>query len=79
MPKSTKWRQEPIDDATLVYVEETGNDEEEKRIIASTKLLCYINIAACQLKLNNPETAIEAANEALKLDPRNVKALYPSL
>jgi FK506-binding protein 4/5 len=36
----------------------------------------YLNIAACNLKTKDYETAFSASNEALKLDPYNVKALY---
>lgn len=36
----------------------------------------FLNIAACNLKTNDFEAAFEACNEALKLDPYNIKALY---
>jgi tetratricopeptide (TPR) repeat protein len=36
----------------------------------------YLNIAACNLKTQDFETAFEACNEALKLDPYSIKALY---
>lgn len=36
----------------------------------------FLNIAACNLKTKDFETAIAACDEALKLDPYNVKALY---
>lgn len=36
----------------------------------------YLNIAACNIKSKDYETAVFACNEALKLDPYNVKALY---
>ena len=35
-----------------------------------------LNIAACNIKSKDFESALEASNEALKLDPYNVKALY---
>jgi tetratricopeptide (TPR) repeat protein len=35
-----------------------------------------LNIAACYIKSKDFESAYEAANEALKLDPYNIKALY---
>ena len=40
------------------------------------KLLMFLNIAACNLKSKEFETAVAACDEALKLDPYNVKALY---
>jgi tetratricopeptide (TPR) repeat protein len=33
-------------------------------------------LAACNLKLNNAKTTIDACNEALKIDLSNVKAWY---
>ncbi len=35
-----------------------------------------MNIAACNIKGKDYESAVSACNEALKLDPYNVKALY---
>jgi tetratricopeptide (TPR) repeat protein len=40
------------------------------------KLALYLNIAACNIKTKDFETAVAACIEALKLDPYNVKALY---
>ena len=51
-----------------------GKDKNEQEKIESSKLLCYLNLAACNLKLNNSKTALDACNEALKIDPKNVKA-----
>lgn len=36
----------------------------------------FLNIAACNIKQKDFEAAYEACNEALKLDPYNIKALY---
>lgn len=36
----------------------------------------YLNIAACNLKTKEFEESYAACNEALKLDPYNIKALY---
>lgn len=36
----------------------------------------FLNIAACNIQIKDFETAYEACNEALKLDPYNIKALY---
>lgn len=40
------------------------------------KLHMFLNIAACNLKSKDFETAAAACDEALKLDPYNVKGLY---
>lgn len=39
-------------------------------------LSCFLNIAACHLKLGDGAMAEKASNDALKLDMANVKALY---
>lgn len=36
----------------------------------------FLNLAQCQLRLNQPFAAVLAATEALKLQPQNAKALY---
>lgn len=37
---------------------------------------CYINIAVCNIKLEDYQEALNACNEALSLDQNNIKALY---
>ena len=74
-----RWREEGIDDKYLAEVEVKGRNEQESAKISSLKVLCYLNLAACSLKLNNLKTAIHACNEALKIDSTNVKALYGDL
>ncbi|XP_041464740.1 sperm-associated antigen 1-like isoform X2 [Lytechinus variegatus] len=44
--------------------------------VDSSQAVSYSNRALCYLKLNLPEDAIEDCNEALKRDPKGVKALY---
>lgn len=48
----------------------------EKTELRKIKLGLYLNIAACNIKFKDYETAVAASNEALKLDPYSVKALY---
>ena len=64
-----------MDDLYLVEMEPRGSCEAENSKMAQQKIMCYLNLAACNLKLQNARTAIDACNEALKLDPNNVKAL----
>jgi tetratricopeptide (TPR) repeat protein len=40
------------------------------------KLQMFLNIAACNLKTKDFETAVAACDEALRLDPYNIKGLY---
>ena len=48
----------------------------EDDAVNQAKLPCYLNAAACYLKLNKLETAKEKCNAALEIDPASVKALY---
>ncbi len=36
----------------------------------------YLNIAACNIKTKEYDVAVQACDEALKLDPLSVKGLY---
>jgi len=36
----------------------------------------FLNIAACNIKTKDFDTAYQSCGEALKLDPYNIKALY---
>ncbi|XP_022247070.1 peptidyl-prolyl cis-trans isomerase FKBP62-like [Limulus polyphemus] len=40
------------------------------------KLLCHLNMAACQLKCKKFDLVVKNCTEALKIDPQCVKALY---
>ena len=41
-----------------------------------TKLSCYLNIAASQLRLDDAAAAVTACTSALEIDAQNAKALY---
>ena len=45
-------------------------------MIRKTVLPLYSNTAACYVHLQEFPEALEAANEALSIDPLNVKCLY---
>ncbi|KAL4174552.1 hypothetical protein KRP22_006489 [Phytophthora ramorum] len=61
----------------LVYFEYvfTDTDEEEAQADA-LKLKLLLNFAACRLKTMHLDDAVHHANQALEIDPDNVKALY---
>ncbi|KAG2777628.1 hypothetical protein JG687_00001703 [Phytophthora cactorum] len=61
----------------LVYFEYvfTDTDEEEAQADA-LKLKLLLNFAACRLKTMHLDDAVHHANQALEIDPNNVKALY---
>ncbi|XP_067127237.1 LOW QUALITY PROTEIN: FK506-binding protein-like [Centruroides vittatus] len=50
--------------------------DEQGMDIKGLKVSCYINIAACQLKHNNYNSAVINCTKALELDPNNLKALF---
>ena len=65
------WNNRQINDLDLVYKNEEINDEVKNCLITS-----YLNIAICSLKLEQWKEAELACNEVLKIDEKNVKALY---
>ena len=51
-------------------------DEEQQRMAKEKRLPCYLNLAACYLKLAKPQLALKNAGKAIEMEPENVKALY---
>ena len=74
-PKNARWREDGIEDSLLIYINDVGDNSDEGNIIKSSILTCYLNIAACALKLKDALTTKCACDEALKIDPSNSKAL----
>ncbi|XP_010891852.1 inactive peptidyl-prolyl cis-trans isomerase FKBP6 isoform X2 [Esox lucius] len=50
--------------------------EEEKRSIAAAQLPIYLNLSLTQLRLDRPLKALVYSHKALKIDPKNTKALF---
>lgn len=71
-----KWQEQGIDDDEIKEVDEQGKTDFEKSELRRLKLALFLNIAACNIKTKDYESAVAACNEALKLDPYNVKGLY---
>lgn len=69
--RNEKWRNSGIEDDDLTV----HNAEKTKENIEMMVAL-YLNIAICNLKLEVWKEAVAACDEALELDPTNVKALY---
>ena len=46
-----KWQEQGIDDDDLKEHDSFGDNEQEKSEIIKIKLACYLNIAACNLKI----------------------------
>lgn len=51
------------------------NDEDEQ-LQSRALVKLYLNRAMCALKLERWDNAITFSNQALRLDPKNAKALY---
>uniref|UniRef100_A0A3P9NQ05 Peptidyl-prolyl cis-trans isomerase D n=1 Tax=Poecilia reticulata TaxID=8081 RepID=A0A3P9NQ05_POERE len=63
----------------LRYLDMSGNlveDEKEHRKLEPTAVSCFLNMAACNLKLQLWQEALESCDEALELNQENTKALF---
>lgn len=60
----------------MTYEEYEGESEEEIEVMKTLKLALYLNMAICYLRLNDSKNSKAACEEALKIDPKNTKALY---
>uniref|UniRef100_A0A3Q2PVB3 Peptidyl-prolyl cis-trans isomerase D n=1 Tax=Fundulus heteroclitus TaxID=8078 RepID=A0A3Q2PVB3_FUNHE len=63
----------------LRYLEASGellDEEEEQKKLEPTAVSCFLNTAACKLKLQLWEEALESCDEALELNQENTKALF---
>jgi tetratricopeptide (TPR) repeat protein len=69
--KNPNWSTRQINDLDLVYKSEEQTEEVKSCLITS-----YLNIAICSLKLEQWKEAESACDEVLKIDDKNVKALY---
>lgn len=66
------WKNEGIEDDDLTIHEA----EVETEAVRSRVLSAYLNISLCCMRLDQHKDAVRACDEVLKVDPRNVKALY---
>ncbi len=51
-------------------------DDAQQEELDAARLPVYLNFAACMLKLGSLDEALNYCHQALRIDPRNVKALY---
>jgi len=65
-----------IDDDVIVKVDDVGETEEDRKRRDKLRMTCCLNLAACKQKLEKFDEAIIACDNAIELDPNNVKALY---
>lgn len=57
-------------------MDEEGSTKEEKTILRSLKLTLYQNLATSYIRNQSHQDAVCACDEALKIEPKTVKALY---
>lgn len=69
--RNSSWNNRQINDSDLVYKYEELT-EEVKTCLVTT----YLNIAICNLKLEQWKEAELASDEVLRIDEKNIKALY---
>ncbi|KAK9166010.1 hypothetical protein Scep_001201 [Stephania cephalantha] len=64
-------------DKAADYVMEDGNlEDEEQKLAKPLRVSCWLNHAACCLKLNKFHDAINLCSKVLGVESQNVKALY---
>ncbi|OVA08617.1 Peptidyl-prolyl cis-trans isomerase [Macleaya cordata] len=64
-------------DKAVDYVTEDGSfGDDEQKLVKALRVSCWLNHAACCLKLNNFQEAIELCSKVLDVEFHNVKALY---
>jgi len=50
--------------------------DQQTQEIKTLSVAVFLNMAACHLKVNNAERALDDCNNAINLEPNNVKALF---
>ncbi|KAK1269288.1 Peptidyl-prolyl cis-trans isomerase FKBP65 [Acorus gramineus] len=64
-------------DKATDYVTEDGSFEDgEEKLVKSLRVACWLNSAACRLKLSDSQTAIKLCTKVLDIETSNMKALY---
>lgn len=62
----------------LRYLQVSGEvvEEEQQKKLEPTALSCFLNTAACNLKMQLWQDALDSCSEALELNQKNTKALF---
>ena len=55
---------------------EVESMEEHEKEIVSLRTVCLLNLAACQLKLEQYDSVVRNCSRVLEVEPRNVKSWY---
>eukprot|EP01029_Cantina_marsupialis_P013870 TRINITY_DN3079_c0_g1_i2.p1 TRINITY_DN3079_c0_g1~~TRINITY_DN3079_c0_g1_i2.p1 ORF type:complete len:390 (+),score=105.04 TRINITY_DN3079_c0_g1_i2:56-1171(+) len=70
------WQKKGIFDRDLEIVLEKGDSEEMKENVYTLRTSCLLNIALCELKMNNKDACVSVCDMALEIDNQLVKAHY---
>jgi len=62
--------------AVRFFENDANLKEDQKKIAESLKIPCYLNIAACKLKIGDYLDVIKNCDDVIKVQPDNVKALF---
>ncbi|RLN55068.1 hypothetical protein BBJ29_006420 [Phytophthora kernoviae] len=74
--KDPGWKKKGIEDTDMLTTDFKCDDLEDQNRLNTLKTSCYLNIAVAKLKLKEFAVCIRACDDALELDPRNVKAYF---
>lgn len=74
-PLDEDWRKKSLEDNRIREEEYLGESDEEKTQIESFRIACLLNLSRCYFKQHDANTAKQACDWALALDPDCEKAL----
>ncbi|KAI3409041.1 Peptidylprolyl isomerase [Psidium guajava] len=76
--KAGKFRQagKKYDKAADYVSEDDSFEDDEQKLVKALRVACWLNAAACSLKLNDFQEAIKLSSKVLDYEFYNVKALY---
>ncbi|KAG7395714.1 hypothetical protein PHYBOEH_003319 [Phytophthora boehmeriae] len=74
--KDPGWKKKGIEDTDMLVTDFQCDEPEDQIRLNTLKTSCYLNIAAAKLRLKEFAVCIRACEDALELDPRNVKAYF---
>lgn len=74
------WRASKKYERAANFIEQNqAFSEEEKKQGEALRVSCYLNSAACKLKLKDFRVVVDLCTKVLELEPENMKALYRRL
>ncbi|OWZ12904.1 hypothetical protein PHMEG_00013855 [Phytophthora megakarya] len=74
--KDPGWKKKGIEDDDMLIADFKCDGPEDQKRLDTLKISCYLNIAVAKFKLKEYPVCIQACDDTLELDPKNVKAYY---